>query len=313
MLIATSAARSQEPEPLPDIEPTFRVLFFNTHLLPAIAQTVAGHRGQDDYRTQAIGTQIANFDIVGLCEVFEARRRDEIVKRAQEASASALHVASSPKPTGRHVVSGGLLLLTRYAIIGEPDVLTYASGSRVITTGLKADGLAAKGAIHAVLRVQDNPPLDVDCFLTHLESVSPTARAEQIAELAKFISEHAGADRPLLLMGDLNVEADFPINAPGVDTEYRRLTTALQFGDRRLIDVWPRLHTTRGGTNDALAKEECRRIDYIFLSPFGSGSLAWAARNLRVEPFLDAQVKQGSLSDHAGVACELSLREPDPQ
>jgi hypothetical protein len=64
---------------LPPIDPELCVLFFNTHLLPAIAQSVAGHRGQDDYRTSVIGAAVAPYDLIGLCEVFESHRREEIV------------------------------------------------------------------------------------------------------------------------------------------------------------------------------------------------------------------------------------------
>ena len=35
-----------------------------------------------------------------------------------------------------------------------------------------------------------------------------------------------------------------------------------------------------------------------------------AARREPVEPFLDANIDEGSLSDHAGVACELTLQPP---
>src|SRR5688572_19331111 len=40
-----------------------RVLFYNTHLLPSIAQSIAGKRGQDDYRTTAIAAQLHRYDL----------------------------------------------------------------------------------------------------------------------------------------------------------------------------------------------------------------------------------------------------------
>ena len=108
-------------------------------------------------------------------------------------------------------------------------------------------------------------------------------------------------------MGDLNVAADFPAVA-GSDTEYLRLANSLVYGDQRLVDLWPIFHQSRGGTNDALAKEDCRRIDYVFISPPQLSGPTLEPTGIRVEPFLDEKVKQGSLSDHAALECTFALR-----
>ena len=308
--LAATARRAwpQDIGPAGDSAP-LQVLFFNTHLLPAIAQSVAGHRGQDDYRTAAMAAHLHHFDLVGLCEVFESRRRREIVRIVQENSTQAFHAIEPPKVWGRHLIGSGLLLLTRLAIESDPHFLTYRSASRVLTNGWKADGFAAKGAIHARLCLGPEPGMLADCFLTHLESVSATARAAQIAELATFVATHASPARPCLVMGDMNVAAEHPPALAAAGSEYRLLTDSLQLGGAPLVDLWPQLQAGRGGTRDALAREECRRIDYFFLSPpLRQAAVHWAPLGVRVEPYLDANVKQGSLSDHAGVACELALR-----
>lgn len=313
--VAIAAPRCAWPQaliPLPSVRPELRVLFFNTHLLPAIAQGIAGHRGQGDHRTAAIAAQLHRYDLVGLCEVFESHRRREIVRIVRENSYQAFHAIEPPKVWGRHLIGSGLLLLSRLPLEGEPHFITYRSASRVITNGVRADGLAAKGALHARLRLGEAPGMLADCFLTHLESVSSKARAAQIEELAAFVAAHSSPERPLILMGDLNVEADFAFApAPG-ETEYRHLTNTLRYGDANLVDLWPTLQLGRGGTSDALAHEDCRRIDYIFLSPpHPQNCVGWQPLTVRVEPFLDATVKQGSLSDHAGVECRVALRMTD--
>ncbi|MBL9162604.1 MAG: endonuclease/exonuclease/phosphatase family protein [Planctomycetaceae bacterium] len=306
------AARSsaQELLLLPPVAPegNVRLLFFNTHLLPTIAQTVAGHRGQDDYRTAAIANQLDRFDLVGLCEVFESRRRQEIIRVLQSNSNNAFHAIEQPKPWGRHLIGSGLLLLSRYPIVGEPHFLTYQDASRVLTNGWKADGFAAKGVIHAQLRLSDQPPVQIDCFLTHLESVSSAARAKQLTELAGFIAANTSPDRPAILMGDLNVTADYPINAASTATEYGQLTSDMRYGQQRFVDLWPAFYAERGGTSDALVLEKARRIDYVFLSPPPTIGPVLAPTEIRIEPFLDEKVKQGSLSDHAGVACTFAVR-----
>jgi endonuclease/exonuclease/phosphatase family metal-dependent hydrolase len=285
------------------------VLFLNTHLLPGVAQLVAGHRGQDDYRTQAIAARLIRYDVVGLCEVFETRRRDEIVRRVQEASGGAYSWVGSDGATGRSLIGGGLLLLTRLPIEGEPQVHAYSAASRVYNTGIKADGLAAKGVIHARLRAGPDAGdgVFVDCFLTHLESISAKARARQIEELAAFIAKQSRPEHPVILMGDLNVTADYPIAGETDDTEYQSLVNTLQHAGQPLVDVWPALQAGRGGTSDALAREECRRIDYVLVSQ-SWGQTSFEPKSVRVEPFLDATVTQGSLSDHAGLEARLAIR-----
>ena len=306
---AARASRALGQEALPPILPAtnVRLLFYNTHLLPGIAQSLAGRRGQDDYRTAAIAGNLHRYDLIGLCEVFESDRRRQIIDIAQQNARSGFRAIEQPKPRGRHLVGSGLMLLSRYPIEGEPHFLTYNHASRVLTTGWKADGLAAKGAIHARLRVREYPVAYADCFLTHLESVSAPARAEQIKELAGFIAEHASLDRPAILMGDLNVGADFPTGG-NADTEYLRLANSLVSGEQRLVDLWPIFHAGRGGTSDALAHENCRRIDYVFISPPQLSGPTLEPLSIRVEPFLDEKVKQGSLSDHAALECTFALR-----
>jgi len=309
-LVGSPRGFAQELFPLPPVAAPapVRLLFFNTHLLPAIAQTLAGHRGQDDYRTAAIAAQLDRYDLLGLCEVFESRRRQEIIRILQQNSHNAFYAIEQPKPWGRHLIGSGLLLLSRYRIVGEPHFLTYKYASRVITNGWKADGFAAKGVIHAQLRLSEHPPAHVDCFLTHLESISSSARGEQIKELAGFVADHASPDRPAILMGDLNVTAVFPLTAPSTATEYGQLTSVLLYGQQRFIDLWPAFNAERGGTSDALALETARRIDYVFLSPPTTTGQLIEPISVRVEPFLDQKVKQGSLSDHAGIECQFALR-----
>jgi endonuclease/exonuclease/phosphatase family metal-dependent hydrolase len=301
-------SRAQELLPPVNAAAPVRLFFYNTHLLPGIAQTIAGHRGQDEYRTAAIAAKLHRYDLIGLCEVFESDRRREIIRIAQQDSRNAFRAIEQPKPWGRHFIGSGLLMLSRYPIEGEPHFITYRHASRIVTNGWKADGFAAKGAIHARLRLREYPAAYADCFLTHLESVSAKARAEQVKELAGFIAEHASLDRPAILMGDLNVAADFPASGGAPDSEYLRLANSLTYGAQRLVDLWPIFHAGRGGTSDALAQEDCRRIDYVFISPPQLTGPTVEPLSIRVEPFLDEKVKQGSLSDHAALECNFALR-----
>lgn len=195
------------------------------------------------------------------------------------------------------------MLVSGFAIEGKPNTITYRDASRFWRSGLKADGFSAKGAIHVRLRIADRPPAYMDCILTHLESHSTEARQNQIQELAGFIATHSSPQRPLVVLGDLNVTADHPISSNATDSEYGRMIYTLRQGNRPLIDVWPTLSAGRGGTSDALAGESSERIDYVLMS---SPSIL-TPTIIKIIPFLDKQVDQGSLSDHAGVACSATL------
>jgi endonuclease/exonuclease/phosphatase family metal-dependent hydrolase len=293
---------------LPRQSTTLRVIAFNTHLLPAVALAIAGHRSQGDYRSRAIGRRMTDFDIVGLCEVFDEASREQLIDAVRANSADSFAALWYPKPRGRGLTNSGLLLLSRLPI-EEHHLLTYRHASRFLTDGFKAEGLAAKGAIHARLKFGDAAGESMDCFLTHLESRSSAARERQLEELARFIAEHAERNRPAILLGDLNVAADIPNRemAGAADSPYQRMLATLRTADLEFIDVWPTLQLEAGGTSDPLAEDGGRRIDYCFVSAPNGGSASLRPMSVNVERFLDSHLAEGSLSDHAAVECELSL------
>ncbi|HVX15753.1 MAG TPA: endonuclease/exonuclease/phosphatase family protein [Pirellulales bacterium] len=285
---------------------TVRVLTYNTHLLPRLAEAFASHRGRGDYRAETIGHRIAEHDLVGLCEVFDPTYRDSLIRSAQAATDGKFHVFWTKKPRGIGFANSGLLLLSVFAIEASHSI-TYTSASGFATEGFRADGFAAKGAIHARLRVRENPPLELDCFLTHLESRSDTARAAQLWQLAEFMRMHVSARRPALLMGDLNVRAD-SASSGDQRSPYLQLVAALAGAGIEWIDVWSDAGRGADGTSDPLAEDGGHRIDYIWLSPPPTGRSSPLVRDIEVLRFLDTTVPGGSLSDHSGVACIMELQ-----
>lgn len=283
------------------------IVTYNVHLLPAIANGIAGERGQSGYRAQAIAERLANFDILGLCEVFDRRSARKLLEGLQSKSGQAFHIAHGPRRSGRALIHSGLVLLSRYEI-EQSHTITYRSASRVMTHGIRADGLAAKGALHCRLRLSEDAA--IDCFLTHLESISAAARERQIKQLAEFIEEYASPWNPLVVMGDFNVAADREPYAERRDgrSPYRRLRRQLTHNGRRLVDVWDELAMGHMGTSNALAPDGDRRLDYIFFSqPDIDGGNCISPRETRALPLADAKVRQGSLSDHLAVACRAEF------
>ena len=129
--------------------------------------------------------------------------------------------------------------------------------------GLRADGFAAKGVIHARIalhaEVNDNkddkdrknhkePAKKVentlDVFVTHLEARDAAIREQQYVELADFIKKTSDRSCPMLLMGDINT-AGMPEQRSDPNSQYsklmalqrrkaqRRHTRRMAFAERR--------------------------------------------------------------------------------
>jgi endonuclease/exonuclease/phosphatase family metal-dependent hydrolase len=311
------------------------IVTYNVHLLPEIAARVAGERSQSGYRAAAIAERLVHFDLVGLAEVFDRKCSARLVDGLQARSGHAFHVAHGPRRSGRALIHSGLVLLSRHEIEAT-HTITYRNASRLVTHGIRADGFAAKGVLHARLRMDQKrgresfsgglevgaladkrlPTPFVDCFLTHLESRSARARQLQIEQLSAFVEEHSCEENPVVLMGDFNVAADTESYAARRDgrSPYRRLRRKLTHNGRRLVDVWDTLSACHGGTSDALAPDGGRRLDYIFVSdpvvrePDTSDSSRLTPRDIVSLPFTDRTVAEGSLSDHLAVACRAEFQ-----
>ena len=290
------------------------IVTYNVHLLPDVAAKIAGERSQSGYRARAIAEKLADYDVVGLCEAFDPNYSRTLLDGLQAESSDAFHVARGPERSGRALIHSGLVLLSRFEIEAT-HTITYRNASRFVTHGFRADGFAAKGALHARLRLDDPTLSDessmvIDCFLTHLESRSAQARQRQIEQLAGFIAEYSSPDNPLVVMGDFNVAADTASQAALLNgnSPYRQLRAKLLYNGRQLVDVWDELEETHGGTSNALAADGGRRLDYIFVSaPRRGDASRLSPRDILALPFPDEKVPEGSLSDHLAVACRAEF------
>ena len=282
---------------------TLRVVTYNTHLLPSIALPFAGRRSKAEYRASEIATQLAGYDLLGLCEVFDSSTRQRLLETVRSQTGDACSVAHGPSRSGTHLIGGGLLLLSRYPIT-DTHTITFRNRTRIVTHGFKADGFAAKGALHARLQVDD---VALDCFLTHLDSQSSEIRSRQLNELGAFISQFAKSENPVVIMGDMNIpfSADHDANQ---STGYGELISVLSASlDRDVFDLGSTLAEGPAGSSDAIASNGGMRIDYIFISNPESSALpqleARPANHLRL---LDSNVPDGSLSDHLAVSCDIA-------
>ncbi len=283
-----------------------RVVAYNVQFLPSVAGLL-NKRPHGKYRADAIAKRLADCDIIGLNEVFDLEIRERIIanfKRSMGPDAAVV------VPDSQHRsfvgVDSGLVLLSRYPIV-ESHRMKFGNDSRIADYGIMADGLAAKGAIHARIAV----PTDrgnrsprrpagwsqVDVFLTHLESKDAARRAEQFVMLAEFIGKHADASRSALLLGDMNTAGN-QLEMEDRTSQYHVMIGALRKSLPRVTDLWTVCGSEGGGTGEPGADDGGRRIDYIFLSRCG-GKATLIPRSVRSMPLADPKV--GYLSDHCAV------------
>ncbi len=288
--------------------PNLKVVTYNTHLLPPVARLFAGKRSDSEYRCKTIAGHLSQFDLCGLSEVFDEKLAAKMIDELNSDAADVFSFTRSPSPTGVfQFSSGGLLLFSRFPIM-QQNSLTFSQGSRFLTTRFQAaDGLAAKGVLHA--RLQFDHSQEIDCFLIHLESFSKPIRTKQLKETASFVKSHARSGVPYLLMGDLNIVGPLDSDA-STYSEYAEMMKRLTINGFELIDV--ALHPSDGivkGTSNALTDDGGDRIDYLLLGMPTTNTTRYSASSNTIR-FLDETVKEGSLSDHAAVVARIEIRNP---
>ena len=281
---------------------TLKVITYNVQFLPGLA-SMKNERREPAYRARRIVEELKSFDVVALQEVFHGEHKELILDGFREAWGGSLHVVQSPHPEDR-MTSGGCLILTRLPII-QSGSCVYEHYSKSSEYGLRADGFAAKGAIHA--RVARNAEaLDdyIDVFVTHLEARADHLRPEQYKELATFIGGQSDAGHPALLLGDLNTNGLSEFRKSS-DSQYVQLMAAL--ADIRpggFEDLWVRLMgDAHGGTSDQESAEVGKRIDYVLMSSAPEATPKLDPQSIHVELFRDEKIY--ALSDHNAVAAEF--------
>lgn len=286
-------------------EHKLRVISYNVQFLPGIA-SIVNKRKDPAYRARTIGEKLSAFDIVGLNEVFEHKPRQMILDALAERWGKNISTVVSPDPEDKRF-NGGLAIATRFSIL-ESNVLTYSKGSSPKEYGVQADGFAAKGALHARIALEgasdDGPSVDV--FVTHLESKSAEIRRLQYTELAGFIRQHSSAERPTIVLGDMNTRGN-PSYQQDSGSDYNLMlkTYAGALEGKKLIDLWPHLmRDALGGTNEQHSTEVGNRIDYVLFSNPAQGDIQLVPKAVRVNGYQDERVS--ALSDHSAVEAEFT-------
>jgi len=287
-----------------------RVITYNIQFFPDPVSW-KNKRPLPEYRARRIAEELRNFDIAGLQEAFHLRHRTLILDQTRVGWNGVLHQMASPHPTG-FFINGGCVLLSRRPMLASSG-LVFANFSKPEDHGLRADGFAAKGVIHArIARSDQEPDNFIDVFVTHLEARADDLRPLQYKELAGFIQQKGDAARPFLLLGDLNTAGMVEYRrdpASQYAALMRELITARP--KHEIIDAWPHLRgTALGGTNEQESSNVGKRIDYIILGNPTNSSRSLRPVSIEVRPYQDEKV--GALSDHNAVAAEFDWPTSNP-
>jgi endonuclease/exonuclease/phosphatase family metal-dependent hydrolase len=283
----------------------------------------------DTRRAQIIGTMQAkapfcpNFLSGDLSLIPDStsqiQQKDELAEQGDEISGqSFFNFVDGPDLTYTPVITGwpsGLRAINENR--GEPladDELTIVSRFPIVETNsyiyknsYGIDGLAAKGVLHARIRVgEPEASTYVDVFATHLQAGHDDYKRCQVIELADFIYETADPVNPVLLLGDFNIDGSTEARAEPA-SNYNYLMNILKnlSSGHNIQDTG--LHLT-SGTDHSDNPEENRkkRIDHIFVSQ----NLTWSQDNVQIVDFAGIEEKP-TLSDHAAVTAILELPKED--
>jgi endonuclease/exonuclease/phosphatase family metal-dependent hydrolase len=298
---ATARPRPPAPTRIAPVTPPLKVITYNVQFLPGPGR-LFNKRSDPRYRAETIGRRLSEYDIIGLQEAFDNEPRTLLLDELRHRLGDDFHCVVPPdSERSSFGISSGLSIITRLPIIASHS-MRYGNDSSVWRYGPQADGFAAKGALHARIRLSGNFPGEqsVDVFVTHLESHEPAAREAQYSLFAQFVRTHTEAGRPALLLGDFNTDGRLAFRKDPASA-YNRMIAALSLGRAHapLIDVWPNLSDKPGGTNDQETAEGGERIDYIFLFQHADARPALSPTAIHVRRFADPSVT--FLSDHSGV------------
>ncbi|CAO3616702.1 unnamed protein product [Mucor fragilis] len=187
-----------------------RLLTFNMFMRPPGVKN-----NQDDFKNERLDYIINHVlplhDIITIQEAFAyANRRIDKLLTAAFDQGFYYQVASPRHYPWDLGGDGGLLILSRYPI-KRADRIEFSRG-------VHADWLSFKGALHALIQVGSDEDQLVHVYTTHTQASydnggklnldDTKVRLSQFARVHQFIQDTAQDDtHPILLMGDLNVDA----------------------------------------------------------------------------------------------------------
>lgn len=266
-------------------EQILKVMTFNLFGVPSI---IAGkcEIGKGRYEKILHALKNSQCGIIGLQEVWNSASRNIIEN-------SGYPYIANISEAGKFLNASGLITLSKYPILKE-EKLTFSKRS-----GLES--VVKKGALYTLI---DIPNIgEVDVYNVHLASEPERAnkffikkdkadevRLQQLQELNDWIWSRSHESRPVIILGDLNIDE-------AETAAYSKLMKLCPWDTYRIRQGTPSLaidnnhkQKRRGVTFDPTKNKYAfadrniaERLDYIFYRPFGSNLPAIGSQRLFVD------------------------------
>lgn len=288
-------------------------LQYNVKWRPSISR-----RGQNEFaieRAEMLANQIfpSRYDVICLNEAHSyigspvvhfiklmKQRGFKYVKRLRPVSMMSFHL-----------IDGGVLLLSKYPILDTEQICYELS--------VGGDMLIAKGLLYA--KIQTGPGTHCHVFATHLQAnhdnylECKTVRFSQLYAFNSLRSRKAADGQPIVLIGDLNVNALLEEKGNSKLTEYQRLEKTIAMEPYTVTNCLYQStgeHCITYGFPDEkiLTPIENRNskqcVDYVFLYSRDDGQYIIDGSNCSLQPFtVDGNKNFTQLSDHYGLECTV--------
>jgi exonuclease III len=281
-----------------------------------------------------LGEDGGEYDLIAFTETFDLRATQVLRHKLRESYP--YQVLRKPLREGLET-NGGLSIFSKFPIEN------WTSKRFDDCSGTFNDCLAAKGFIHALVRVSDDVKFNV--IATHLNSGgssgSQQARATQIDQIRAYLDENTDIeDWPTLLMGDLNVDGLHYDRTNSLAREYDRMMTRLgstcaEDGGlcdrfpmdtvRQVLGPWPHEEQATRDINTyncaSHGLEDCadvgqpaysemrQRLDYVISMgpPRSAPHRTLKLRDAEHRPMKDDSCQTTFLSDHAAIEASFDV------
>ena len=190
-----------------------RILSYNFFLRPYFVKTNA-----DDYKQERLdefATIMGRYDIICFQEAFDnfSHRQFQLIKYAGDAGFNYVIRSPSPPLTGKHLIDGGLVIVSKYPIESTEFYMFKRS--------IFSDSLTQKGVLYAKIGL---PKGILHIFTTHdqahyqnpdkvIEMANHYIRLRQLVEAKNFINRKLAMvmepNDSAMFLGDLNVDANW--------------------------------------------------------------------------------------------------------
>lgn len=280
---------------------TLRVLTYNVFLRMkfGVDKESAAYDDWKNERAGALIPALAAYDVVALQEawlVLDEGRTARILRDAEKAGFT--YWARAPCELWKCPTNAMLLVLSKHPL-QDVEFTSYHSCSG-------EDCLADKGALAVTVVPFGNPDCAFSLVNTHMDAslhasrpgdALPEAQAKQLAEVVARRNQ----TRPVLVSGDLNMEARGPL--------WQKISQAYF---PTLQDVGTRAGTFFGGLRQP-EPDAAERLDYLLWRPEAQQGLSQVPDSSRVDRF-DVRGKPfATLSDHFGTSTVLRCAQPAPR